>query len=109
MDTLTDLFALAQQWLFETVVQPLALLAGQANILEKAYEGTGWLLVGLIQITLMLVLIGPMQRLWPAEVQHDRGLLRVVPKRVALLVEVERRPLELREVVARPRAGRRPG
>ena len=77
MDTLTDLFALAQQWLFETVVQPLALLAGQANILEKAYEGTGWLLVGLIQITLMLVLIGPMQRLWPAEVQHDRQAVRV--------------------------------
>ena len=65
MDTLTDVFALAQQWLFEALVQPLALLTGQANLLEKAYEGTGWLLVGLIQIAVMLLLIGPMQRLWP--------------------------------------------
>ena len=76
MDTLTDLFALAQQGLFEAVVQPLALLAGQANLLEKAYEGTGWLLVGLIQIAVMLLLIGPMQRLWPAEPLHDRAAVR---------------------------------
>ena len=76
MDTLTDLFALAQQGLFEAVVQPLALLAGQANLLEKAYEGTGWLLVGLVQIAVMLLLIGPMQRLWPAEPLHDRAAVR---------------------------------
>ena len=76
MDTLTDLFGQAQQGLFETVVQPLALLAGQANLLEKAYEGTGWLLVGLIQIAVMLLLIGPMQRIWPAEVQHDHAAVR---------------------------------
>ena len=76
MDTLTDLFALAQQGLFEAVVQPLALLAGQAHILEKAYEATGWLLVGLVQIFVMLVLIGPMQRLWPVEVLTDSAAVR---------------------------------
>lgn len=76
MDVLTDAFAWAQQGLFENLVQPLALLAGQAHLLEKAYEGTGWLLVGLIQIALMLVLIGPMQRLWPAEAQHDHRAVR---------------------------------
>jgi sterol desaturase/sphingolipid hydroxylase (fatty acid hydroxylase superfamily) len=76
MDTLTDLFGLAQQGLFESLVQPLALLAGQAHLLEKAYEGTGWLLVGLVQIAVMLLLIGPMQRLWPAEPQHDAVAVR---------------------------------
>lgn len=76
MDVLTDAFAWAQQGLFENLVQPLALRAGQAHLLEKAYEGTGWLLVGLIQIALMLVLIGPMQRLWPAEAQHDHRAVR---------------------------------
>ena len=76
MDTLTDVFALAQQWLFEALVQPLALLTGQANLLEKAYEGTGWLLVGLIQIAVMLLLIGPMQRMWPAEPLHDPQAVR---------------------------------
>jgi sterol desaturase/sphingolipid hydroxylase (fatty acid hydroxylase superfamily) len=76
MQALSDLFALAQQGLFETVVQPLALAAGQAHLLEKAYEGTGWLLVGLLQIAVMLVLIGPMQRQWPAEVLQDHQAVR---------------------------------
>lgn len=77
MDTLTPLFGLAQQWLFEAVVQPLALAAGQANRLEQAYEGTGWLLVGLLQILVMLLLIGPLERLWPAEPLRDRRAVRV--------------------------------
>jgi len=77
MDSLTDAFALAHQWLFEAWVQPLTLLAGQANLLEKAYEGTGWLLVGLIQMAVMLLLIGPAQRLWPAEPLRDRQAVRV--------------------------------
>ena len=77
MDTLTDLFAQAQQWLFETVVQPLAVWAGLSNILEVAYEGTGWLLVGGIQIVVMLVLIGPLQRGWPIAPVQDPAAVRV--------------------------------
>ena len=76
MESLSDAFDLAHQWLFEAVVQPLALLAGQASLLEKAYEGTGWLLVGLVQIGVMLLLIGPLQRLWPAEPLRDRAAVR---------------------------------
>lgn len=76
MDTLTDWFALAQQGLFEAVVQPLAMALGLANLLEKAYEGTGWLLLGLVQIGVMLLIIGPMQRLWPAEPLTDRAAVR---------------------------------
>ncbi len=77
MDTLTDLFALAQEWLYETAVQPLAVWLGLSNILEVAYEGTGWLLVGLLQIVLMLVLIAPLQRLWPVAPVRDHAAVRV--------------------------------
>jgi sterol desaturase/sphingolipid hydroxylase (fatty acid hydroxylase superfamily) len=77
METLTDLFALAQQGLFEAVVQPLAVALGLSNILEMAYEGTGWLLVGVLQIVLMLVLIAPLQRLWPVAPVQDRAAVRV--------------------------------
>ena len=77
MNTLTDLFAQAQQWLYETLVQPLAVWLGLSNILEVAYEGTGWLLVGVLQILLMLVLIAPLQRLWPVAPVHDRAAVRV--------------------------------
>ncbi len=77
MDTLTDLFAQAQQWLFEAVVQPLAVWAGLSNILEVAYEGTGWLLVGLLQIVVMMVLLAPLERLWPVAPVQDRAAVRV--------------------------------
>ena len=77
MNWAIDFFAWLQQTLFETVVQPLAFAAGQAHLLEKAYEGTGWLLVGLLQIAVMLTVMGPMQRLWPVESQPDFAATRV--------------------------------
>jgi len=77
MDSLIDAFAWVQQWLFEAVVQPLAFGLGAGNLLELAYEGTGWLLVGLLQVAVMLLVIGPMQRLWPVEPVTDRRAIRV--------------------------------
>ncbi len=77
MDALTDVFAFLQQWLFETLVQPLGFALGQGNVLEKAYEGTGWLVVGLLQIAVMLVVIGPLQKRWPAEPMADARAVKV--------------------------------
>ncbi|PUE39604.1 sterol desaturase family protein [Limnohabitans sp. Hippo3] len=77
MDFLIDLFDRGQQMLFEAIVQPLAFAAGQGQLLEKAYEGTGWVVVGLLQLLVMWVVIGPMQRRWPAEPLHDRQAVRV--------------------------------
>ena len=77
MDALTDLFAQAQQSLFESLVQPLAVALGLSNLLEMAYEGTGWLLVGWLQIAVMLVLIGPLERLWPAAPVREPQAVRV--------------------------------
>ena len=57
MDTLSDAFGLAQQWLFEAVLQPLMFHLGLGNLLADGYRATGWLLVGLIQIAVMLALI----------------------------------------------------
>ncbi len=77
MDALTDAFAFLQQWLFETLVQPVGFALGQGNLLEKAYEGTGWLVVGLLQIAVMLVVIGPLQKRWPAEPMADARAVKV--------------------------------
>jgi sterol desaturase/sphingolipid hydroxylase (fatty acid hydroxylase superfamily) len=77
MDALIDIFNSLQQALFEQGVQPLAVGLGQANLLELAYEGTGWLVVGLLQIAVMVVVFGPMQRLWPVEPVSDRRTIRV--------------------------------
>ena len=77
MEALSDLFATAQQALFEGVVQPLAFALGLGNLLEQAFEGTGWLLAGLLQLAVMVAVIGPAQRLWPVEPVTDRRAIAV--------------------------------
>jgi sterol desaturase/sphingolipid hydroxylase (fatty acid hydroxylase superfamily) len=71
MDTLlssvVQAFGQLQQWLFESAIVPALFAMGLGNRLEDAYLGTGWLLVGLIQIALMLLVIAPLQRRWPVE------------------------------------------
>lgn len=68
---LSDAFGQVQQWLFEAVVQPLVFEAGMGNLLEDAYTATGWLLVGLIQMLVLLAVIGPLQRWRPVESARD--------------------------------------
>jgi sterol desaturase/sphingolipid hydroxylase (fatty acid hydroxylase superfamily) len=77
MDTFSDAFAQAQQMLYEAVVQPLTLWVGADNLLEQAYEGTGWLLAGLLQIAIMLVVITPLEKRYPVEHWADRRTVRV--------------------------------
>jgi sterol desaturase/sphingolipid hydroxylase (fatty acid hydroxylase superfamily) len=77
MEWMTGMFTHVQLWLFEAVVQPLVFALGAGNLLELAYEGTGWLVVGLLQILVMLAVIGPLQRLWPVEPLADRHAVRV--------------------------------
>ena len=77
LDTLTDTFAAAQQWLFEAAVQPMAFAMGAGNLLEDGFAATGWLLVGLLQMAVMLLVIAPLQRLWPVEPVRDRRAVRV--------------------------------
>ncbi len=77
MDLLLNAFDSAQRWLFETLVQPLAFWMGLGNRLEDAFDGTGWLLVGLLQLAVMLAVIGPLQRWRPVEPVSDRAAVRV--------------------------------
>jgi sterol desaturase/sphingolipid hydroxylase (fatty acid hydroxylase superfamily) len=69
-------FSYAQQWLFESVVQPLVFAAGMGNLLEDAYTATGWLLVGLLQLVVIVAIISPMQRWRPVEAVTDRATIR---------------------------------
>lgn len=77
IEWMQDQFAMVQQWLYETVVQPLAFEVGAGNLLEMAYNGTGWLVVGLLQVVVLLVVIGPLQRLWPVEPVTQPRAIRV--------------------------------
>ena len=72
-----DAFLAAQQWLFESLVQPLMFHSGLGNLLEQGYRATGWLLVGVIQLAVMLLLFRSLERWRPAEQVTDRAAVRV--------------------------------
>lgn len=76
VDTLTDAFSTAHQWLFEAVVQPSMFELGLASVLEAGYDATGWLLVGLLQLLVLIAVVGPLQRWRPVEPVTDRATIR---------------------------------
>jgi sterol desaturase/sphingolipid hydroxylase (fatty acid hydroxylase superfamily) len=76
LDYLVNLFAQAQQWLFESAVQPLMFTLGMGSVLEEGFEGTGWLLVGLLQIVVIVCVLVPWQRARPVEAVTDKATIR---------------------------------
>jgi sterol desaturase/sphingolipid hydroxylase (fatty acid hydroxylase superfamily) len=76
IDSVVQGFGLVQQWLFEAVVQPVVFGLGGASILAEAFNATGWLLVGLLQLAVMLLGIGALQRWRPIERVTDRAAVR---------------------------------
>jgi sterol desaturase/sphingolipid hydroxylase (fatty acid hydroxylase superfamily) len=74
---LATAFDAAWTALFERVVQPLAFHVGLGNLVEDAFIGTGWLLVGLLQLAVLALVIGPLQRWRPVEPVTDRAAIRV--------------------------------
>ena len=76
MEWWVNLFADAQQALFEHVVGPLTFALGLGQLLEDAFDATGWLLVGVLQIAVLVAVIGPLQRWRPVEPVTDRATVR---------------------------------
>jgi sterol desaturase/sphingolipid hydroxylase (fatty acid hydroxylase superfamily) len=77
LELLGDLYDRAQAALFEAVVEPLVFSLGGGNLLEDAFDATGWLLLGLLQIVLMVTVIRGLERRWPVETVTDRAAVRV--------------------------------
>ncbi|HTH11933.1 MAG TPA: sterol desaturase family protein [Acidovorax sp.] len=76
MDWLVNGFDTAQQWIFEELLQPVMFAGGLGSQLETGYEAAGWLLVGLLQLAVIAVIIGPLQRWRPVEAVTDRATVR---------------------------------
>lgn len=76
MDWFSDIFSMAQQWLFEAAVQPAMFALGMGNLLEDGYDATAWFMVGVLQVLILLAIIGPLQRWRPVEPVTDRATIR---------------------------------
>ena len=67
MQTLSDWLGIAQGWLFETVVQPLVFQLGLGEFVEDAFEGTEWLLIGVLELALLFLVLRPLEAMLPAQ------------------------------------------
>jgi sterol desaturase/sphingolipid hydroxylase (fatty acid hydroxylase superfamily) len=76
LNAISSQFGQVQQALFEAWVQPLVYALGMGNLLEDAYVATGWLLVGLLQLLIMLVVFGALERWRPVEALSDPAAVR---------------------------------
>ena len=76
MDFFVNAFSSTQEWLFESVLQPVMFSTGLGNLLVDGYAATGWLLVGLIELLILVAVIGPLQHWRPVEVVTDRAAVR---------------------------------
>jgi sterol desaturase/sphingolipid hydroxylase (fatty acid hydroxylase superfamily) len=76
MDFIFQAWAELQQTLFETVVVPLAFSMGLGHRLEEAFNATGWFMMGLVQLLILLVVLVPLERWRPAEPVTDPATVR---------------------------------
>jgi len=68
---LSDWLGLAQGWLFETVIQPLVFQLGFGEFIEEAFEGTEWLLIGVLELTLLFLVLRPLEAMIPVQKFND--------------------------------------
>ncbi len=76
IDWISNTFDNLQLALYEHVVQPVVFGIGLGNLLEDALAATGWLLLGLLQIAIMLLGIRRLERRGPVEPLTDRAAVR---------------------------------
>jgi sterol desaturase/sphingolipid hydroxylase (fatty acid hydroxylase superfamily) len=77
IDWLAALFATVHAWLFETLVQPALYATGMLGYAERAFDALEFALYGVIEITIMLLLLRPLEAWRPVEHWTDRRAVRV--------------------------------
>jgi len=66
MHFLVDRFYDVQGWLFQSLVQPFLYLSGLGDVAEDAYNGTEWFLLGVVELTLLYLVLRPLEAWIPA-------------------------------------------
>lgn len=66
-----DLFANAQAWIFEAIVQPLVFQIGLGEFVEDAFHGVEWFLMGVCELLLLFIVLRPLEALMPVHKISD--------------------------------------
>lgn len=61
---------------FQDAILPVVYNLGFGGYAEDAFTGTEWLLVGVVQIAVMVLILGPLEKLRPVERVTDRRAIR---------------------------------
>ena len=65
-----------QQALYEGVVQPLLFVFGGMRYAEELFDFCEWVVLGAIEVAVLAVVLGALERRWPAEPVTDREAIR---------------------------------
>jgi sterol desaturase/sphingolipid hydroxylase (fatty acid hydroxylase superfamily) len=76
LDAPVAAFAAVHGWVFEALVQPLVYALGLAHLAEMAFDATEWLLIGGVEVTVLALALGWLERRYPAEPMRDRAGVR---------------------------------
>jgi sterol desaturase/sphingolipid hydroxylase (fatty acid hydroxylase superfamily) len=66
----------AQSWLFEHVVQPALYALGLINFDEVAFPATEWFILGVLELAVLWLVLGWLERRIPAEPRTDNAAVR---------------------------------
>lgn len=76
IDLLSAFVGHLQQALFEGAVQPLLFAMGWMRYAEDLFDVTEWIVLGAIEVVVLALLLGWVERRWPAEPVADRRAVR---------------------------------
>jgi sterol desaturase/sphingolipid hydroxylase (fatty acid hydroxylase superfamily) len=71
IDFLMRNFALLQGWIFEQAIQPVLFRLGLNHLSEQAFDATELMLLGILEIAVLALVLGALERRYPAEAQND--------------------------------------
>ena len=74
---LVNWFAEAQGWLFEAAVQPLIFKLGLGDVVEEAFVGTEWFLLGVIELIVLYLVLRPLEAWIPVKPDLDPAARRI--------------------------------
>ena len=66
-------FAVLQDWVFESTVQPLMFQTGLGGYVEQAFDWTEFFLIGVIELPMLAIVLGALEKWRPVEAPAKNG------------------------------------